>query len=449
MLSRLGQHLRIGVASDGVAIARTGFRGARRAQLLAERRIAPTGQPDGILAALRELLAAAPPAGANVSIVLADELVRMWTVAPPPACARMSDLRAAAAMRFQTLFGAPPAGWTIAADWAAASPFLAVAVRAELLGQIEQAVRGEGGRVVEVVPQFVVSLRRWRAFRRPGAWLGVVQSHVLTLALFDGADLAAVCSTPMPQGAGREWLDSQVAREALRLGLQRPERLQLFGPAPKTWASHAGRSNFGCSLLDLEGPEPLSDLARLVCAGSETRNRLVNFASPSLHRMIHCTSAPARALVLVALALAPVVAVGLRHYLDAFQRYETALASQRVRQHQAPVHKAVMRGQLLPGQAAAINSAIMQLNLPWRGLHDAVQAATPPTVALLSLDPDPKKRVLRITAEAKGSEDMIGYVERMKAQDWFANVTLTRHEIDDQDQNHPVRFQLDAQWRQP
>jgi Tfp pilus assembly protein PilN len=44
---------------------------------------------------------------------------------------------------------------------------------------------------------------------------------------------------------------------------------------------------------------------------------------------------------------------------------------------------------------------------------------------------------------------MIGYVERMKAQDWFANVTLTRHEIDDQDQNHPVRFQLDAQWRQP
>jgi hypothetical protein len=449
MLSRLGQHLRIGLASDGVAIARTGFWGARRAQLLAERRIAPTGQLDGIVAALRELLAASPPAGANVSIVLADELVRMWTVTPPRACARMSDLRAAAAMRFQTLFGAPPGGWRIAADWEAARPFLAVAVPEQLLAQIEQAVRGEGGRVVEVVPQFVVSLRRWRAFRRPGAWLGVVQSRVLTLALFNGADLAAVCTTAMPQGAGREWLDSQVAREALRLGVQRPERLQLFGPAPKNWASHAGQTGFGCNLLDLEEPEPLSDLARLVCAGTKTRNRQMNFASPSLRRMIHCTSAPARALALAALALAPVVAVGFSHYLDALRRYETRLASQRVRQHQVPVHKAVLRDQLLPGQAAAINSAIMQLNLPWRGLHDAVQAATPPTVALLSLEPDPKKRVLRITAEAKGSEDMIGYVERMKAQDWFANVILTRHEIDDQDQNHPVRFQLDAQWRQP
>jgi hypothetical protein len=449
MLSRLGQHLRIGVASDGVAIARTGLWGVRRARLLAERRLAPTSQLEGILSALRELLAATPPAGANVSIVIADELARMWPVTPPPACARMSDLRAAAAMRFQALFGSPPAGWRIAADWDAAKPFLAVAAPEELLAQIQQAVREAGGHVVEVVPQFVVSLGRWRASRVSGAWFGVVQSHVLTLALFDGAHLAAVCSTAIPQGAGREWLDSHVARESLRLGLQRPERLQLAGPAPKSWSSLAGRAGFGCSLLDIEGAVPLSDLARLVCGGCETRNKFMNFAPPSLRRTVHCTSAPARALSLTALALAPAVAMGFSHYLDALQRYDTALASQRSRRQQPAVHKAVVRDQLLPGQAAAINSAIMQLNLPWRGLHDAVQAATPPTVALLSLEPDPKKQVLRITAEAKGSEDMIGYVERMKAQDWFANVTLTRHEIDDQDQNHPVRFQLDAQWRQP
>jgi Tfp pilus assembly protein PilN len=449
MLSRPGQHLRIGVASDGVAVARTGTWGSRRAQLIAERRIAPTGLLDEILAALRELLAAAPPGGANVSIVLADELVRMWPVAPPPACARMSDLRAAAAMRFQALFGSPPAGWRIAADWDAAKPFLAVAVREELVAQIEKIVCEERGHVVEVVPQFVVSLRRWRALRRPGAWLGVVQSHVLTLALFDGADLAAVCSTAVPQGAGREWLDSHVARESLRLGLQRPERVQLLGPAPKSWASQAGRAKSGYSLLDLEDAAPLSDLARLVCTGGETRNKLTNFASPSLRRTVHCTSTPARALVLAALVLAPALAVGFGHYLDALQRYEARLASQRARQQQPAARKAVMHDQLLPEKAVAVNAAIMQLNLPWRGLHDAVQEATPPTVALLSLEPDPKKRVLHISAEAKGSADMIGYVERMKAQDWFANVTLTRHEIDDQDQNHPVRFQLDAQWRQP
>ena len=36
-------------------------------------------------------------------------------------------------------------------------------------------------------------------------------------------------------------------------------------------------------------------------------------------------------------------------------------------------------------QAAAVNAAVMQLNLPWRALQDAVASATPPGVALLAL----------------------------------------------------------------
>jgi hypothetical protein len=175
----------------------------------------------------------------------------------------------------------------------------------------------------------------------------------------------------------------------------------------------------------------------------------MNLASPSLRRTLHCTPLPARALALAALALLPAVATGLGDYAASLQRYEARLASQRARQQEPAVHKAVERPQLLPEQAAAVNAAIMQLNLPWRELHDAVQSATPSTVALLALEPDAKKRVLRITAETKGSEDMIGYVERMKAQQRFSGVALTRHEVNDQDQNHPVRFQLDAQWRQP
>lgn len=449
MLERLGQHLRIGIASDGVAIARARIWRPGRAELLAERRIAPTTHPVDIVAALRELLAAAPPGGSTVSIVLADELVRMWQVTPPPACTRLSDLHAAVAFRFHALFGTTPAGWRLAAGWDAAKPFLAVAVPEELVAQIEQAVREQGGQVVEVVPQFVAALRRWRGIRRPGAWFGLVQSHVLTLALFDGGALAAVRSNAVPHGAGRDWLDAVVAREALRHGLKRPERLQLSGPAPKNWGSHAGRASFGCSLLGPEEAEPLSDLARLVCTGSAARDAQMNLASPSLRRIFHCTPPLARTLALAAFVLAPGVAIALHDYADALRRYDEHLASQRRRQQEPAYHKVVARAQLQPEQAAAVNAAIMQLNLPWRELHDMVQAATPATVALLALEPDAKKRVLRITAEAKDSEAMIEYIEQMKAQGWFSNVALARHEINDQDQNHPVRFQLDAQWRQP
>ncbi|HZV65151.1 MAG TPA: PilN domain-containing protein, partial [Telluria sp.] len=66
-----------------------------------------------------------------------------------------------------------------------------------------------------------------------------------------------------------------------------------------------------------------------------------------------------------------------------------------------------------------------------------------------ALEPDARKRTMRITAEAKTSDDMIAYVEQLKQQELFAAVVLTRHEINDQDPNKPIRFQLDAQWTAP
>jgi Tfp pilus assembly protein PilN len=98
-------------------------------------------------------------------------------------------------------------------------------------------------------------------------------------------------------------------------------------------------------------------------------------------------------------------------------------------------------------QAAAVNAAVLQLNLPWRALHDAVQAGTPSNIALLSLEPDARKSTVRITAEAKTSDDMIAYVEQLQKSEWFGGVSLARHEINEQDPNRPIRFQLDAQWR--
>lgn len=97
-------------------------------------------------------------------------------------------------------------------------------------------------------------------------------------------------------------------------------------------------------------------------------------------------------------------------------------------------------------QAQAVNDAIMQLNLPWRDLVEAVGAATPTNVALLALEPDAKRRTLRITAETRNSDDMLAYVAKMQEQGWFASVALVRHEIAEQEPNRPLRFQLSAQW---
>lgn len=107
----------------------------------------------------------------------------------------------------------------------------------------------------------------------------------------------------------------------------------------------------------------------------------------------------------------------------------------------------VARVAIPEAQAAFVNGAIMQLNLPWRELQDAVLAATPRTVALVAMEPDPRKRILKITAETKTSDDMVAYVEALKDQESFSGVLLTRHEINEQDPNRPLRFQLEATWQ--
>jgi Tfp pilus assembly protein PilN len=95
----------------------------------------------------------------------------------------------------------------------------------------------------------------------------------------------------------------------------------------------------------------------------------------------------------------------------------------------------------------AINAAVAQLNLPWQALFESLEKTKPQNIALLSLEPDGKKRVLRILAEAKQSDDMLDFVRILREQPQFSDALLTRHEINIQDPNRPLRFTLEATWK--
>lgn len=97
-------------------------------------------------------------------------------------------------------------------------------------------------------------------------------------------------------------------------------------------------------------------------------------------------------------------------------------------------------------RANAVNHAISQLNLPWRELLDALETATPKTIALLSLEPDATRRQLKCVAEAKDSDAMIHYMEQLRNSTFFDSAVLLRHEVMEQDPNKPLRFQFEAHW---
>ena len=263
--SSFGQSLRIGIAPDALALVRTSIWPHERARLLGQ--VAATGNdPVSLGAALGMLLGEHDVAGLPATVVLADDLARLWQVTPPEGATRLADLEAAAMLRFQSLFGGV-SGWTISADCDAARPFLAAALPLSLLEQLTTAAISQRFKLVEIVPQFVAALNQHRRVRRTGAWFGVVHGGVLSIAAFDGDLLAAVRTAPIPAGADRDWLEGHVAREALRVGLSRPERLQLCGPAPQGWASSAGRLKFACTLFEDETDPLWPDCARLALTG--------------------------------------------------------------------------------------------------------------------------------------------------------------------------------------
>ena len=176
----------------------------------------------------------------------------------------------------------------------------------------------------------------------------------------------------------------------------------------------------------------------------------IDFAPPGLQRTLYRTGGGAWLLAVLALLLC-VAAGALGWRLLVQQRQDAAQLNLARTRAKAPlvVAVAVPKTPISEQQAGAVNSAVLQLNLPWRALHDAIGEATPAGVAMLALEPDARRRSIKITAETKTSDAMIAYIESLKEQELFTSVVLMRHEINELDPNKPIRFVLDAEWSAP
>lgn len=176
----------------------------------------------------------------------------------------------------------------------------------------------------------------------------------------------------------------------------------------------------------------------------------IDFAPRSLRRTLFHAHPAALALGALGLVLCLSAAFGASALVE--RQRERTQQERRLQERVAalsarPVQ--VAKADISEAQATFVNGAILQLNLPWRALQDAVASATPRTVALVSLEPDARKQILKITAETRSSDDMVDYVAALKQQETFSSVILTRHDVQDADPNRPLRFQLEAAWLRP
>jgi Tfp pilus assembly protein PilN len=93
------------------------------------------------------------------------------------------------------------------------------------------------------------------------------------------------------------------------------------------------------------------------------------------------------------------------------------------------------------------NEVLRQLSIPWGGLFQTLESAGGKDVALLALEPDTEKRLVKISGEAKSIAAMLDYIKQLENRDVLGTVYLQSHHVQLQDPEKPVRFELLAIWR--
>lgn len=94
-------------------------------------------------------------------------------------------------------------------------------------------------------------------------------------------------------------------------------------------------------------------------------------------------------------------------------------------------------------------SVIERLDTPWGALFAAVESAFDDHVTLLSVEPEPERREVRLTAEAKDLQAMQAYIRQLRQSPALRDVYLASHQVNQQDPLRPVRFAASARWVVP
>lgn len=397
------------------------------------------------LHALRAGLAALRPTDlprhARITITLSAPLARVFLVTPPSNATTLDDLKGAASLRFSTLYGLPSEDWRIAAAWSARHVFLACAVGRALLDVLIAFVTARKLSLLRIAS---APLEAWRQVDGPPAssenWLVSRQSRATTLILCNKRQVHAIRSVQWPD---ETWQSLDAVREAIQV-----EAMRLDRAAPKV------AYGVGDIPSEFEAGSSPDLMFKSFNQAPRSRFRQKNVRvfdidlspGPVVRAKLTSGLFAVCVSVLVGVGMVTIGSVQLATQM-AEVKDRTVGVHARLAARQRPV-ATESSSSIKADQAVSVNKAIGQLNLPWRQLLQDVEASTPQEIALLSIEPDAKRNVLKGTAEAPDAAGMLAYMTRLKTRGHFASVLLARHEVNEQDPMHPLRFQFEANWNE-
>lgn len=155
------------------------------------------------------------------------------------------------------------------------------------------------------------------------------------------------------------------------------------------------------------------------------------------------------ALLALGLAATAVAGIQYRELAEAIASREVQIAGleRTTPRKPAKTRQTEQEAQQLGVEIRRANQVVQELSQPWDRLFRAVETVGNKDVALLTIEPDAKKRLLQISGEARNLAAMLAYVRLLEQQTALTDVYLQNHHIQQQDADKPVRFSLAASWR--
>ena len=94
----------------------------------------------------------------------------------------------------------------------------------------------------------------------------------------------------------------------------------------------------------------------------------------------------------------------------------------------------------------ATNTVISEILTPWTPLFNTLEAVERPEIKLMSVEPNMKKKVLRINAVAMDVDSMMRYIDDLSDQKMLKNVVLLSQQNADINAQPVLHFVVEAMW---
>ena len=152
------------------------------------------------------------------------------------------------------------------------------------------------------------------------------------------------------------------------------------------------------------------------------------------------------------MVLGMIVLAGVLYQFDAAMNevayWDLRIASmdRRIQRKTAPQASSAHERPEMKREVKKANAVMSELDLPWGALFDSIEYASSHDVALLSIQPDPSSRKMRIGGEAKNIPARLDFVGALAREPALKDAHLLKYEIKRDDPHRPVTFFVSASW---